>query len=1069
MVVRGKENTKNKQKTSQPSGVVSAPNACLWVVININNVVCLGLIDTGSPVCLISLDLFRRLESVGQPIHTLKISNCRIKGVVPTKKIQVNVQCFLDFSIEGIKFYNNFLVTPFLSYDCILGVNWCEKYEITLTFSKENFIKINDTYIAFLKNKEGTSIELACLDYKKESKGNFSRNLLDKNNISITKGEENIFYQLIENFETIFKEKPGTINNFEQHIEFEEALFRPPYKYQIPHILKDSVQELINNMIKDDIIEESNSHFLSPMRIVNKKDGSLRLCLDCRAINKCIKNLGDMPQPPQIILADCQQGTFISSLDINAAYWHILLTPPSRKYVAFQFRNKTYQFKRLPFGLNISMSVFTRAMHNILQGKFSNSIFVYVDDILIISNSFEEHLEHLKFLFEKFKKFGVTINLSKSKFISKEVSFLGFVVSGSGIKPNREKLEVIYNWPIPSNKKDLKSFLGFISFYRHFIPQHANKTENLRKLIKGDQKWRWDDSCQRTFENMKREFLQYVPLYFPDYNKPFYIYTDGSKHGVGAVITQITNNNERPVAFVSRTLQHYEMNISVTELELLSIFVTLKKYQYMLLGYNIIIKSDHKPLSLILSNKVPFNDKIARWLSFINQFCIEFVYIPGKENKIADLLSRNTFRYKELDNEIIIAVQCPFAYDNDLVIKLKSIEQEQLRDTFCNYVKSNMEKYKKHFQIYNHLLFTVEDKISPRIVIPKNIAYSVVRAKHVENGHYGIDKTYKMICSDIYIKNLKSIVKNITKSCDLCQRVKYIQQYKIEKITHTQAKYRGHIISTDLYGPLPTSRGGVKYLAVYLDCFTKYVQIYPTKSISALTIANTLERYIKEVQKPEIVLTDPGTQYTSKKWLEKLQLHDIEHMFTAIRSPPHNPVERINKEIGRLLRTYIKEKHTIWANLIPQIQLLINSIPHKVTGFPPILLQLGRYPKSIIRELIVFPPLAAPPLAYLHSIALKRIEKSQEKYDKNKGNQSYQQPYKVGDLVLLKDNRSSSTLDATIYKFFNIYCGPFTIKLAYGDGNYELEGEKKKKIGKFNTYLLKPYIQSFEHLPIKDN
>lgn len=383
---------------------------------------------------------------------------------------------------------------------------------------------------------------------------------------SLTAEQQACLEQVLKRYENVFSESPGKIKGFEcqLHLKSNEGYYER--NYPIPYAHRIAVDKQIEKMLNEGIIEPATSQYINPMVVVIKKGGSVRLCLDARQLNKKLIAEYECPSPPHEILQSFGDFCWLTTIDMVASFWQVSLEKNSRKYTAFKHKLNVYQFVRLPFGLCTSVSTFVRAMNKVLGMDIEHFCKIYVDDLLIYSRSFEEHMKHIDIVLGKLERGGVTANIEKSKFCQKSVDFLGHLLSVEGLSPNPKKIESIHAWPKPKNQKQLKGFLGLCSFFRIYSCEYAEATAPLQELLKKDSKWGWKEKHQTAFDKVKNIFSEKVQLKFPDYNSPFYMQCDASDYGLGAYLYQFDEEGfERVISMGSRLMPENELNFTITE------------------------------------------------------------------------------------------------------------------------------------------------------------------------------------------------------------------------------------------------------------------------------------------------------------------------------------------------------------------------------------------------------------------------------------------------------------------------------------------------------------------------
>ena len=391
---------------------------------------------------------------------------------------------------------------------------------------------------------------------------------------------------LMEN-RNLFIEKPGGVYGFEYKLRLLKENPSIYKTYSMPLHIRSKAEEKIKVMRQMGIIERACGSICNPMRWMVKSSGDLRPCLDARMLNKMIED--DHESSPIIseMVQDYANVNYYSKFDLTNSYWQITLHKESRPYTAFLFGTAMYQFTRVPFGLKVVGSAFIRALNKTLENcseRLRSSLRYYIDDLLVGTDTFENHIIVLKELFITLLTFNFTLNLKKCEFFQRKVLFLGFIISAEGVTPNPEKLEIIRNFEEPKNKKQLQQILGVCNFYRRFYIRYHYVIEPFRQLLNDDSSWKWDQNHSQAFIKLKENFTEVVCLKHILPDKIFRIQTDASDTRVAGVLYQIDDENDhRVISIVSRFLTEAETNYTTTEKELLAII-----YTYIMLAIDII-------------------------------------------------------------------------------------------------------------------------------------------------------------------------------------------------------------------------------------------------------------------------------------------------------------------------------------------------------------------------------------------------------------------------------------------------------------------------------------------------
>uniref|UniRef100_K7EXH9 Gypsy retrotransposon integrase-like protein 1 n=1 Tax=Pelodiscus sinensis TaxID=13735 RepID=K7EXH9_PELSI len=445
---------------------------------------------------------------------------------------------------------------------------------------------------------------------------------------------------LLREFADVLSTQPGKTTAGYHHIQTPPGQkIREPLR-PLPRKMWDPVQEEVSKMLRMGVIRESRSAWRSPIVLVPKRDGTLRFCIDFRKVN-AISRMDAYPMPRvEELLERLGRAQYLSTLDLTKGYWQIPLTPTSQAKTAFATPSGLYHFITMPFGLNGAAATFQRVMDQVLRDHQAYAA-AYIDDIIIFSASWEEHLTHVRAVLQALKEARLTANPAKCTFGQAEVAYLGYVVGRGHLRPQVNKIAAVQNYRAPTTKKQVRQFLGLAGYYRRFIPQFATIATPLTDLTRKGypEKVKWTERCEEAFQQLKQRLTSAPVLTQPDFTKPFIVQTDASNLGVGAVLAQDQGKGDRPIVYLSRKLLPREQQYSTIEKEALALRWAVEMLRYYLWGNTFRLVTDHAPLTW-MHNMKEVNPRVMRWYLFLQQYSFIIVHRAGREHSNVDFLSR---------------------------------------------------------------------------------------------------------------------------------------------------------------------------------------------------------------------------------------------------------------------------------------------------------------------------------------------------------------------------------------------------------------------------------------------
>lgn len=1099
---------------------------CPHLFVNVENITINALIDTGCEITCMSEKFYEENLHAFQKCPTLPVNNVLAHGATGGKPVKVKKQIYAQITIQNVQLDFVVLIVSNLAYEFIIGIDLlrvfkakldflsndinfqeipfehslrlnylteseicinedvssCENCPLLAEHNKTATVKLNCFHLTTDEDEEDIDIEALEIYYAKinllqaqESESVCMTRLDDfaitteeiwnkiNETRNITQEERQKLFNLLHKYKKVFDKRPGRISIYEHRFEIKENAIFTPRSYSIPLNFRMPVKNEIERMLHLGVIERCNSPYINPIVPVNKKGGvDVRVCLDARYLNQILIADHETMESTDIVLQQCEGVQVMSSLDLINSFWQIPLHSESKKFTAFLHEGKCYQFTVVPFGTKTSSAGLIRGLSYVI-GHLGSKTISFVDDILSISHSMNEHFQDLENLLHAFQENNITIHLFKCQFFKDKLKFLGFIISTTGIEQDPEKVEAIKKFPRPRNVKQLRGFLGLVNFYAKFSKELSDETLPLLELLRKHVRWKWTDNEQLAFEKVKNLFIEKVKLQFATLGKPFYLQCDASDKALGAVLYQLDDNNEeKPLAFASRTLKGGELNYFTTEKELLAIIWSLYKFIYYLFGAEIIIKTDHKALTFLHSCKL-LNSRLMRWILMIQDFNIKLTYIVGKENVVADILSRQCYEDPYMHNDIQNSIKIyPLACDFNKKLKqqLNNMAIEQDKDDKISQVKNNISSNNKRFIIDNNILLKKSNS-GFRVVLPKSILIPLIDHCHESYGHIGVKKCFIILNECFFYPKLLKEIKKRLKNCDPCQRNKVGNQTSfgpMQNITPCKTK---ELLSIDFYGALPKGQGGAQYLLVTIDAFSKFVKLYPLKNANAkATVNRLLNDYFPKYGKPGKILCDQGTQFKSKHFIKSMKDENINLIFTSIRHPQANIVERVMRELSRFFRMFVSDNHSGWVKWVPIIESCMNECHNDTTELTPIELHLDKKPTRPWTEFFNLDNEYKKDLTYETKIELTRkriIRKGQMRkvrFDKSHKLTSFS----VGDLVLVRANNISDAASKKIAKFMTLFEGPYIILEKVYETTFVVAHPTTKKVrGKFNIQDLRRY------------
>jgi len=714
---------------------------------------------------------------------------------------------------------------------------------------------------------------------------------------------------------------------------------------RIPMHLKKSVDNMIKNLLANDIIEESDSPYNSPLVIVPKKDGSIRLCVDFRELNRqTIRDSFHIPDASEIF--DQLGGNrFYSTIDLAKGYHQVLMDKHSQWLTAFSSGNSHYHFKRLPFGLCSAPACFQNILQKILMPELGKSCCVYIDDIIIFGATKKQHDENFVRVIKLLKDSGMKISPKKFVFSKPSVKFLGHVISEEGISTDPEKVKCIKEWPKPVIMRDLTKFIGFVNYYRKFVPNFVHIIAPLEDVsIKAKtarrNKIEWTVEMEKSFEELKKVLMKTPILHCPKQENKFILDTDASKYGIGAVLSQVDSAGvERVIYFASNKLSTAEQNYCATRRELLAVVRYVDFFYHYLIGKKFIIRTDHKSLKWLLNWKTPTTAQYFSWISKLQLFDFEIEYREGIKHINADALSRLEY-----------CKRCKTTHINNISVSCPPNEAQIIQNHIANKTSPAANDHKQVWKLWKlrERLILKDGKLFLKNdgnlfhVLSRQEAKTILIRLHCLLCHVGASNLHAMFSRQYFAINSKEICQNVTGSCFICLQRKATHPGTIEKSSLACTDVFQKVFM-DVAGPLP-EYNGFKYILVIMDGFSSHTALVPLRQVSGATISSEIfKKWISVFGAPSILHSDNATYFKSEEVKQVCERFEIQRSFSSPYYPQGNgKVERMIYTVKDMIFCSMRQSSKSWPSLLPEIEMSLNTIVRYSTGISPYEIVFGK-------------------------------------------------------------------------------------------------------------------------------
>lgn len=675
----------------------------------------MGLIDSGATSTIIGKQGWEQLSLLNLTLKTGNIASCTIAN---GDQCSVLGMVTVPVSLENKVILIDMLVIPSLPHVLILGADFWRRMGI----------------IPDLRNDRW----FFAVDGVNEVETN------DNNLYSLSEHQETLLKALYDELFADMPEDVGRTSLLKHRIITDSMPIKQKY-YPVSPVVQKCIDEELDKMLREGIIEPSNSAWASPIILVTKADKkSYRFCIDYRRLNQVSQK--DAYPLPRIttILDKLREARYLSTIDIKSAFWQIEMEENSKQYTAFTVPNRgLFQFRRMPFGLSNSPATWQRLIDQVIGNSLEPNVFVYLDDIVLVTDTFEKHISLLREIFRRIKVAGLTVSREKCVFCKPELRFLGYVINRFGLQTDSDKVRAILDLPRPKNVKEVRIVIGMTGWYRRFIDHYSTLVAPITNLLRKHNKFVWSDECEKSFSILKERLVHAPVLSCPNYDLPFTVQCDASGFGLGAVLSQSHPDGEKVVAYISRSLTRLERNFTVTERECLAVLWACDHLRSYLEGVPFTVITDHHALLWLRNLKDP-RGRLVRWAVALQQYDFEIVHRKGKDHLVPDCLSRSV---PVLDG-----------------VKVNDCENNFGDGWYAKQVRRVLDDPRKYVQwrVENGVLYKCIDVKYPELsdievdswkqVVPKPQRSVLLSQAHdaLTSGHFGTLKTFNKLSQRYY-------------------------------------------------------------------------------------------------------------------------------------------------------------------------------------------------------------------------------------------------------------------------------------------------------------------------------
>ena len=921
------------------------------------------LFDTGSSHTFVSTQFASRLNRKPEPLgYELVVSQPMTKGTVCSTVYRDCSVCIDETVIP-----TDLIPLEMQHFDVIFGMNWLSKNGATIhCLDKCVIIKNSEQKEVRLEGKGVVTppyfVSMACAQrlLRKGCQGYLCNVML-----SLSKDSSVADIPIVREFPEVFPEElPGI--PVDREIEFliecmpgTQPISKAPYRMAPAELkeLKSQLQELLDK----GFIRPSSSPWGAPVLFVKKKDGTMRLCIDYRELNKVtIKNKYPLPRIDDLF--DQLQGAKVfSKIDLRSGYHQLKVKSEDVEKTAFRTRYGHYEFLVMPFGVTNAPAAFMDLMNRIFKRYLDEFVIVFIDDILIYSKDEDQHAEHLRIVLQILKDQRLYAKFKKCEFWLDSVVFLGHIINGEGISVDTQKIRAIVDWQQPKTVFEVRSFLGLAGYYRRFVKDFSKIAVPLTELTRKKEPFVWTEKREQSFQELKKRLISAPILVLPEGIDGFAIYSDASHQGLGCVLMQ----NGRVIAYASRQLKPHEKNYPTHDLELAAVIFALKIWRHYLYGVKCEIYTDHKSLKYIYTQK-ELNLRQRRWLELMKDYDININYHPGKANVVADALSRKASgnlnvliteqqylhsEMEELELEVVTpgfeGLCATIVAEPEILgeIRLRQMEDPKLKKIHDNLAT----KPDSEFRMVDGVLMFQDRMCLPDVV---DIKRQVMDKGHKSKWaiHPGMMKMYQDLRKMYWWMGMKRDIREYVSKCLQCQQIKAVRQKPAGLLQPLPiSKWKWEDITMDFVIGFPRTTKGNNSIWVIVDRLTKSSHFIPIRNTQ--TMDQLAAIYLREIVRlhgaPVSITSDRDPRFVSRFWQSLQRAMGTKlNLSTAFHPQTDGQSERTIQTLEDLLRACAMEFQGSWEEHLALAEFTYNNGYQVSIGMAPFEALYGRKCRS---------------------------------------------------------------------------------------------------------------------------